>query len=362
MSRLTGRPTLAMVAKQAGVSVSTASLAFSGAGPITPDTKERVLKAAADLGYHGPNPLGRQLRSGRSGIVGVVMGDKPSRVFRDQVATQVLDGLMEVLGEHRLGVLLVPGIGTAEDQVDPLVESAAMDVAVMVWGAVPGDHHVEVLQQRGIPLVVGDGVALDGAALVGIEDRSGAAAAVRHLTELGHTRIAEIAMPMFATSRPGGFVSEDEVATATRYVSRERLAGFRDVCQPVVTWQTPGTLVEHGRDAALAILGPDSPAGERPTAIFAHSDLLAAGAVLATRELGLRLPEDVSIVGFDGLDLPWLSPDALTSVHQPLREKGVALGHATLEMLEDRAAEARRIPVSLVAGTTSGPAQRREPA
>ncbi|BDZ41232.1 hypothetical protein GCM10025865_05310 [Paraoerskovia sediminicola] len=134
------RPTLARVARHAGVSVSTASLAFSGSGPITPETRARVMAAADELGYTGPNPLGRQLRSGRSGIVGVVIGDQLKRSFRDPVAVQVLDGLVSTLGSAGLGVLLIPGIpGTAADPraVDPLIESAAMDVGVLVWGSAP---------------------------------------------------------------------------------------------------------------------------------------------------------------------------------------------------------------------------------
>src|SRR5450756_2403415 len=105
-----GRPTLADVATAAGVSVSTASLAFSGAGPIAPETKARVHDAAAQLGYCGPNPLGRSLRSGRSGIVAVVIGDQLRRSFRDPVSIQVLDGLVGTLGTMGLGVLLITAL------------------------------------------------------------------------------------------------------------------------------------------------------------------------------------------------------------------------------------------------------------
>ena len=128
------RPTLADVASAAGVSVSTASLAFSGAGPIAAETRARVLAAASTLGYSGPNPLGRSLRSGRSGIVAVVIGDQLRRSFRDPVSVQVLDGLVGTLGTMGLGVLLVPATPTTEgaDELDPLLASAPMDVAVLI--------------------------------------------------------------------------------------------------------------------------------------------------------------------------------------------------------------------------------------
>jgi DNA-binding LacI/PurR family transcriptional regulator len=349
------RPTLARVAERAGVSVSTASLAFSGAGPITPETRERVLTAARELGYTGPNPLGRQLRSGRSGIVGVVIGDKPGRAFRDPVSVQVLDGLMQVLGERGLGVLLVPGLRREGDPGDPLIASAAMDVAVLVWGALTDDPNVITLTGRGVPVVVGEGHQLDGAPLVRIDDRAGAAEAITHLRDLGHTRIAEITLPLGRGERSGP-LDDDRRALADLTPARNRMAGVRDVLDPVVSWETPASLVEHGHAAATELLGQWVPNSDRPTALFAHSDLLAAGAVIAARELGLRVPEDVSIAGFDGLDLPWLSPDVLTSVRQPLREKGEALGHAVLGVLDGTEPTVQTLPVHLVRGTTTGPA------
>jgi DNA-binding LacI/PurR family transcriptional regulator len=355
------RPTLAKVAEVAGVSVSTASLAFSGAGPITPETRERVLQAATQLGYTGPNPLGRQLRSGRSGIVGVVIGDSLGRAFRDPVSVQVLDGLVRVLGAEGLGVLLIPGVRRPEDSaspdaVDPLVEGAAMDVAVLVWGVLTDDPTLAALQRRGVPVVVGEGRPVEGAPLVAIEDRAGTAEAVRHLVELGHTRIAEITLP-FGRDERSGPVDAARLAQADRTPTRNRLAGVRDVVEPVLSWETPASLVEHGREAAIEILGTWVPAAERPTAIIAHSDLLAAGAVIAARELGLRVPEDVSIAGFDGLDLPWLSPDVLTSVRQPLTEKGAALGRAVIALLAGAEPTTTTLDVTLVQGTTTGARQ-----
>jgi len=365
MGRSNARPTLARVAELAGVSVSTASLAFSGAGPITAETRDKVLAAAAELGYSGPNPLGRQLRSGRSGIVGVVLGDQPGRAFRDPVAVKVLDGLVDVLGAEGLGVLLIPGVRSVPvprtdgepaplPVVDPLLESAAMDVAVLVWGVLTDDAALAALRRRDVPVVVGEGGQVEGAPLVALDDRAGTAQAVRHLKDLGHTRIAEIALPLDAAERSGP-VDAARLAQADRTSTRHRLEGVRDEVEPVITWETPASLVEHGREAATEILGAWVPETERPTAIVAHSDLLAAGAVIAARELGLKVPDDVSVAGFDGIDLPWLSPDVLTSVHQPLQAKGAALGRAVLGVLADEEPTTTTLPVELVPGTTTGP-------
>ena len=359
------RPTLAKVAELAGVSVSTASLAFSGAGPITPETRARVLDAAKELGYTGPNPLGRQLRSGRSGVVGVVVGDQLRRAFRDPVAVQVLDGLVSTLGENGLGVLLIPGIPSDDPAraVDPLVESAAMDVAVLVWGVGSDDATLAALQRRGVPVVIGEGRAVEGTPLVAIRDRVGTADAVRHLVDLGHTRVAEVSLPLDNSDRSGP-IDARRLAQVDRTPTANRLAGVRDVVEPVASWETEASLVEHGRSATLALLGrpgadgttePADPA-TRPTAVIAHSDLLAAGALLAARELGLRVPDDVSVAGFDGLDLPWLAPDVLTSVHQPLARKGSELGLAVIRQLAGESPTTVELDVELVVGTTTGPA------
>lgn len=347
------RTTLADVARNAGVSVSTASLAFSGSGPIADTTRSRVLEAARVLGYAGPNPLGRQLRRGRSGIVGVIMGDALRRAFRDPVAVQVLDGLTTTLGPLGLGVLLVPGPdGSSEPAVDPLLGSAAMDVAVQMWGGTTDDPVLETLRRRGTPTVLVEGTPQPDVAAVGIDDHGGMTELAQHLVALGHTRIATVTLP-FDRDRTEGVANEHRLASIAWEITRRRLAGVTDAgVRPTVVYETSASLVECGAAAGRALLT----AADRPTAIICQSDLLAGGVVLAARELGLRVPHDVSIAGFDGLDLPWLAPDVLTSVAQPLAAKGAAIGHAVSELLAGRTPDAQVLPVELRTGTTTGPA------
>ncbi|WP_028050126.1 LacI family DNA-binding transcriptional regulator [Cellulomonas sp. URHD0024] len=348
------RPTLADVAAAAGVSVSTASLAFSGAGPIAGATRQKVLDAAVRLDYSGPNPLGQQLRRGRSGIVGVVVGDSLGRSFRDPVSIQVLDGLVSTLGPLDLGVLLIPGSSDpAGPVVDPLVETAAMDVAVLMWGGTTDDPMLSALRRRGIPAVIVEGKSSEDVASVGIDDRGGIRQAAEHLLSLGHTRIATVTLP-FNRLRNEGLVDEDRMTHLEWEITKRRMAGVTDAgVTPVAVYETPASLVEHGRSAGLALL---TDADRRPTAVACQSDLLASGVVLAARELGLRVPQDVSVCGFDGLDLPWLAPDVLTTVAQPLAEKGAAIGHAVEDVLAGEPPTYRELPVELRIGTTTGPA------
>lgn len=348
-----GRPTLADVASAARVSVSTASLAFSGAGPIAPETRTKVLDAATRLGYSGPNPLGRSLRSGRSGIAAVIIGDQLRRSFRDPVSIQVLDGLVGTLGTMGLGVLLVPASPAADGEhvLDPLLASAPMDVAVLIWGAHSGDPVLSALQRRGVPVVVGEGHSQPGVPVVGIEDRRGTADLARYLLGLGHTRFASVTLP-FAHPRRSGMVTPGRMAALDWTPTRHRVDGLTDAgVEPVAMWESAGSLVEEGQAAGRALLDVADP----PTVVVAQSDLLAAGVVLAARELGLRIPQDVSVAGFDGLELPWLAPDVLTTVSQPLAAKGVALGNAVRMMLEGETPDDVSMDVELRVGTTTGP-------
>ena len=359
------RPTLADVARSAGVSVSTASLAFSGAGPIAEATRERVMAAASRLDYAGPNPLGRQLRSGRSGIVGVLLGGALGRSFREPVAVQTLDGLVSTLADLGLGVLLLPssqsgrvaatdpagGTALPSPPATPLTATAAMDVAVLLWGANPTDEDLLALERRDIPVINVEGPPVAGNPTVAVEDRKGFRMLARHLVELGHERVACVSLP-FDQSRTSGLADDARLAAIDVDLVRRRLEGLHDGgLEPVVVFEAAKSQIEDGIEAGKALLtGPD-----RPTAVVAQSDALAAGVVLAARELELDVPGDVSVTGFDGIDLPWLGEIVLTTVAQPLAAKGAAIGRMVESLLAGKQPESVTIDVELRIGTTTAP-------
>ena len=349
------RPTLADVARSAGVSVSTASLAFSGAGPIADATRDKVLTAAAGLDYAGPNPLGRQLRSGRSGIVGVLLGGVLGRSFREPVAVQTLDGLVSTLADLGLGVLLLPSGPLAKPASDrsvaPLTATAAMDVAILLWGANPTDEDLIALERRGIPVINVEGPPIAGNATVSVNDHDGFAQLARHLVGLGHSRVATVTLP-FDRSRTSGIADDARLGAISLDLVRRRLEGLRaGGIEPAVVYEAARSRVEEGVAAAKALLSdPD-----RPTAVVAQSDLLAAGVVIGARELGLEVPGDVSVTGFDGIDLPWLGGDVLTTVSQPLAGKGTAVGRMVESLLAGKEPESVMIDVELRIGTTTAP-------
>lgn len=180
-----GRPTLSQVAAHAGVSLSTASLVFSGAGPVSAGTRQKVLDAAAELGYTGPDPLARSLRQRRSGIVGVLIGERLRYAFRDPVSVALLDGLTEELAPAGFALLLLSGSGANTGPTPEQVAKAPLDAAVVESCSSADEPALASLHARGVPLVVVEGPRIPDAPVVQIDNYGASAALTRHLLDLG---------------------------------------------------------------------------------------------------------------------------------------------------------------------------------
>jgi DNA-binding LacI/PurR family transcriptional regulator len=358
-SRGQARPTLRTVADRAGVSVSTASLVFSGKGPVAVATAERVRSAAAELGFAGPNPLASSLRQGRAGAIGVLVDGRLQMAFRDPFAIAVLDGLAEELEAIPTGMLLIGQPSGSPESTVPRLSGLALDAVVFSLCG-PGDHPaVDHLAARGIPMF-STGVPGDRRITqVRVDERVASSEIARHLRALGHRRVATVTMPMLPSSVAGPVPPAELRARDASVPSVGRLLGFRDVFPRGAALQTgDGSSVEGGIVAGRALL--DAPAGERPTAIVAQSDVIAAGVVIAAEELGLSVPADLSVTGFDGVDLPWL-PHRLTTMDQQGREKGRILGTLVRRTLAGGRPRSVTQPVTLREGTTTAPPAHRRP-
>ena len=319
----TARPTLAAVAALAGVSASTASLAFSGAGPVSDKTRARVLAAAATLDYAGPDPRAQGLRRGRSGIVGVVMEDRLSDAFRDPMNVAMLDGLADELGPHGASLLLITG------NAEGTIFTAPVDGVVLVGCSTRLAESVNVFRQRGIPLVAIEAEPMDGVLAIDLDNREGTRRIAGHLRDLGHTDVAILSLPLDPDHTAGPLTAERE-ATSEGYTASQRILGARDVFPSATGWVASGSSIEEGFAGGKALLT----ASTRPTAVIAQSDLLAVGVIRAAIELGLRVPDDVSVAGFDGIRLEGIAPHDLTTMVQPALEKGRAAGRGVLALIE----------------------------
>ncbi|MFQ6172975.1 LacI family DNA-binding transcriptional regulator [Oryzobacter sp. R7] len=346
------RPTLRDVAGRAGVSTSTASLVFSGKGPVAVATAERVREAAADLGWTGPDPLASSLRQGRVGTVAVVVEGRLGSAFHDPFALGVLDGLAQELDAAGRSMLLVAQPVDDPDRAVAQLATIAVDAVVFPLCGAAENPLVDPLVARGVPLVGSGAPQRAEVAHVLTDEEAAIGLTTRHVLDLGHRRVAHLSMHLSPGAETRS-VTEEDVTAAHYPDAAGRVRGFRAVAGPdAPVVQARDLTVEAGREAALLLL--DVPVHERPTAIVAQADLLAAGAVRAAESLGLRVPEDVTVTGFDGVDLPWLD-HTLTTVLQPGTDKGRALGALVRRALDGLPVGDEPFPVSLRVGTTSAP-------
>ncbi|MGB4136622.1 MAG: LacI family DNA-binding transcriptional regulator [Microbacterium sp.] len=352
MSSADRRPTLADVASAAGVSTSTASVVFSGKVKVAAGTREKVLAAAADLGYAGPDPRAASLRLGRSGIVAVVLGGHLRHAFLDPVTTAMMDGLTDALGEVSAGLLLLrddpQGDGPA-----PVTE-APVDAVVLIGCTTRSREALEVVRGRGLPAVVIEGDAGEGIPRIALNNREASAEVARHIFQLGHEDVALVTLPLDA-DRGRGDVTPERVALSTVGVTLDRLAGLRDVYPAARAVSAANSLIDEGMVAGRALL---SDPARRPTAVIAQSDLLAVGVIRAAEELGLRVPEDVSVAGFDGIAVDGLGEYRLTTSVQPAVQKGRAAGEQIVRMLNGEPGETVQLTSRFRAGSTTAPPRR----
>lgn len=350
------RLTLLTLARDLGVSRATVSNAYNRPDQLSPALRTRILARAEELGFPGPDPMAAGLRRGRVGAVGVLVDEGLSHAFSDPTTVVLLDGLARELNLDGLGLLLHAGRADG-DALRP-IRNAAVDAWVVL--SLPDDHPaVSAVQARGRPVVVLDQPSLPDVPLVGIDDGAGAEAAVRHLLDLGHSRLAVLAMPLQAGGREGRADPARQEQT-TYAVMRRRLAGAAAAVRAAgLAWEDVPVVEcsSHDPDAgARAIVGllagPDA-----PTAVFACSDQLALGVLRAARSVGIGVPEELSVVGFDDSPAARIADPPLTTVAQPLRERGQAVGSLVRALIAgDDPGPPARHPVTLVVrGSTAGP-------
>jgi DNA-binding LacI/PurR family transcriptional regulator len=343
----TRRATLSDVARQAGVSTSTASVVFSGKTRVSEATRERVLAAATALGYTGPDPMAASLRRGRSGIVAVVLTGPLRAAFLDPVTIPMMDGLTDGIASLSAGVLLLrdePG----EDGVSGLT-TAPVDAVVLIGCSGRTRASLDVLRSRGLPVVVIEGDAGDGIPQITLDNRDAAGRIARHVQQLGHTGVVAVTLPPDTEGRRGAITAE-RLATATVDVTLHRLAGVRDVYPDAPAVAAAASSIDEGLIAGRALLADPA---SRPTAVLAQSDLLAAGVIRAAEELGLRVPEDLSVAGFDGIRVDGIGEHVLTTMVQPAVEKGRAAGEQVVRMLRGEPAASLHLTCRFRSGTTT---------
>jgi DNA-binding LacI/PurR family transcriptional regulator len=341
----TRRATISDVAREAGVSPSTASVVFSGNTPTSETTRARVLAAAEKLGYTGPDPRAASLRRGRSGIVGVVFDQHLGTAFLDPVTTHMMDGLAD--GVSRLGAALLLLRDDGVTVSEPSLHTAPIDAAVLIGCSPRMADSLEIVRGRGIPVVVIEGDAGAGIPRVLLDNVEAQRQAAQHLADLGHTDVVIVTLPV-GVERRRGWIADDTVVRVD--ITLDRLAGVRQVFPDAPALAAANSSIDEGAIAGRTIFADPS---HRPTAVIAQSDLLAAGVIRAAEEAGLRVPHDVSVTGFDGVVVDGLAPHVLTTLVQPATAKGRAAGEAVAAMLEGSTPAGLDLTCTFRVGTTT---------
>jgi DNA-binding LacI/PurR family transcriptional regulator len=279
--------------------------------------------------------------------------------FRDPIKIATLDGISEEIGSVEAGLLVLTEVAgeAGGDEATPVTLSdAPIDAAVLMGCSPRFEESIATLRARGVPVVGIEGDPGDDDVVMILQDnREATRIGAGHLKRLGHERVAIVALSLDREHLRAP-VTPERVAAGTSATTLERLAGAWDVFPDAPAHTGAGSYVEEGRLVALELL--KGSASDRPTAIIAQSDLLAAGVIRAAEELGISVPEQLSVIGFDGVKVDGLWPYDLTTLVQPAAEKGRAAGRAIKAMLAGDTVESQLFTAEFHEGnTTAKPAR-----
>src|SRR4051812_43796911 len=219
------RVTLVTVARAVGVSPTTVSNAYNRPHKLSPALRERILGAAHDLGYAGPDPAARSLRRGRAGSIALLFGEALTYVFQDPGAIDFLRGLAEGTARQNTVLQLIAALDAGGEEGATLLANAIVD-GLVVWSLPDRYPLLRLARERNIPLVTHGGPRLDSVPFVGMDDRAAAQAAAEHLLALGHRSLAVICFP-FGSARRARPRDPARIRRPGYRVTRERLAGYQ---------------------------------------------------------------------------------------------------------------------------------------
>ncbi|EJZ09703.1 LacI family DNA-binding transcriptional regulator [Mycolicibacterium vaccae] len=355
------RATLASLAAELKVSRTTVSNAYNRPDQLSAELRERVLTTAKRLGYPGPDPVARSLRTRKAGAVGLVITEPLDYSFSDPAALDFVAGLAESCEAVGQGLLLVsvgPNRTLAEGSAAVL--AAGVD-GFVVYSASDDDPYLPVVAERHLPLVVVDQPRdIPGASCVGIDDRAAMRGLAEHVIGLGHREIGLLTMRLGRDWPHGGvapaLADPERLRTPHFQVQGERIRGVRDAMAAAGLDPESLTVVESyehlpssggaGADVALE-------ANPRITALMCTADVLALSAMDHLRARGVYVPGQMTVTGFDGV--PEARRRGLTTVVQPSLEKGRRAGEILHNPARSGLPVIEVLPTEVVRGRTSGP-------
>ncbi len=318
------RPTIADVAEAAAVSKATVSAVLNDSGPVAPDTRARVLRAVETLNFRAARG---NARAGAGRSLGVLVKELDNPYFAGVIA-----GARAHAEAHGYALLVASSEREALAERRAIGLLTAADISGLIVTPVLDEDsdlsHLFDLRRRNIPFVLLGGIRGVPASLVGVDNQAASRSAAEHLIGLGHERIVHFTGPPSST-QAGERASGVQSACAA--------AGLRFTADDVIP---AGAHLDDGYRAALAYFGDRGRGAQAPTAVTCFNDLIAIGVCRALSELGLRVPDDVSVVGYDDIPLLAYLQVPLTTVRVPTVEMGRVAAELLLRHVEEGSAAA----------------------
>jgi LacI family transcriptional regulator len=322
MSKLT----LEQIAKLSGVSRSTVSRVINDHPNVKPEVRERILKIIAETGYH-PDPAARSLAGRRTGVIGLVVPRAVQLLFTDPYIPRLLQGITQACNAHdyTLSLFLLHTL-EEEAKLYPRFLRTQLFDGVIIQAAQIGDPLINQMIEHEVPFVmIGRPADAPSASFVNPDNVVGAYTAVSHLIQLGYQRIATITGPLNTTA---GLDRRQGYLNALKDRGRGRDENLI----------AEGDFTETSGYIAMQRLLP-----HKPDAIFVASDTMAFGALRALRQVGLSVPGDVAVVGFDDLMTSATSDPPLTTIRQPILRVGTQVVETLIDILNNGLEPPRRI-------------------
>lgn len=334
--------TIDEIARLAGVSKTTVSRVLNNRPDVNRDTRQRILALMAERDYQ-PNAFATAISSQKSRNIGLIIPHEADYIFMNPFFVEVLRGISTVIDEHRYSLLV--SLAHTQDYLVAFKQKKVDGFLVLSPGEL---HHgiINALARADAPFVSTSRLEQEeGLAYVDVDNVAGGRVAVEHLLDLGHRRIAYVGKPSLTSSR-------------------DRLAGYKEAIgargiafDEALIVVAEGSSERHGYDAVQRLLRRVA----MPTAIFFANDLLAIGALKALAERQVRVPHQVSLVGFDGVPMAEFVSPPLTTVRQPAFEKGARAAELLLQCLEDgKRPQSQVLDVALVVRKSTARPPRKE--
>jgi DNA-binding LacI/PurR family transcriptional regulator len=305
------RVTIRGIAEKAGVSATSVSFAFNNPSRLPEATVQRILEVAEELGYI-PDPVARSMSTGRTGTLGLLVPQPFTEVVRNPYLYEFLEGVAEVCTAAGYSLMIVPPL---EGSVRRAISVSAVD-GFLTLGLELFKSTMVVLSRREVPFVMVDSDPVEGVPAVNIDDESGAFEVMAHVLQAGH---GDIAILGIRSGKEGRYQEYSGTLGKRMKGYLKALATYNlEIDQRRIQLIECSSTISGGQEGFRQIWKKKN----SPTAVVAMSDVIAIGVMYAAKQKGLKVPEDLSVAGFDDISMSKLINPELTTVAQPTQEKG----------------------------------------